>query len=58
MFSSVPYCWGNAGLFGVVTGGFANVNATNTTTVNVNAYSNAGTTLTDNVITLFCMGPR
>jgi len=58
MFSSVPYCWGNAGLFGVVTGGFANVNATNTTTVNVNAYSNTGTTLTDNVITLFCMGPR
>lgn len=58
MFSSVPYCWGNAGLFGVVTGGFANVNATSTTQININAYSNAGTTLTDNVITLFCMGPR
>ena len=58
MFSSVPYCWGNAGLFGVVTGGFANVNATNATTININSYANAGTTLTDNVITLFCMGPR
>lgn len=58
MFSAVPYCVGNAGLFGVVTGGFANVNATSTTQININAYSNAGTTLTDNVITLFCMGPR
>lgn len=58
LFSSPPYCWGNAGLFGVVTGGFANVNATSTTQININAYSNAGTTLTDNVITLFCMGPR
>lgn len=58
IFSSVPYCVGNAGLFGVATGGFANVNATNATTVNINAYSNAGTSLADNVITLFCMGPR
>lgn len=58
MFSSVPYCWGNAGLFGVVTGGFADVSATNATTIRVNAYSNAGITLIDNVITLFCMGPR
>lgn len=58
VFSAVPYCWGNAGLFGVATGGFANVNATSTTVINVNAYSNAGTTLADNVITLFCMGPR
>lgn len=58
IFSSVPYCVGNAGLFGVATGGFANVNATNATTINVNAYSNAGTTLTDNVITLYCFGPR
>ena len=58
IFSSVPYCVGNAGLFGVATGGFANVNATNATTVNINSYSNAGTTLNDNVITLFCYGPR
>ena len=58
IFSSVPYCVGNAGLFGVATGGFSNVNATNATTVNINAYSNAGTSLADNVITLFCMGPR
>ena len=58
IFSSVPYCVGNAGLFGVATAGFADVSATNATTIRVNAYSNAGTTLTDNVITLFCMGPR
>ena len=58
IFSSVPYCVGNAGLFGVATAGFADVSATNATTIHVNAYSNAGTTLTDNVITLFCMGPR
>ena len=58
IFSRVPYCVGNAGLFGVATGGFANVNATNATTVNINSYSNAGTTLNDNVITLFCYGPR
>ena len=42
----------------MATGGFANVNATNATTVNINSYSNAGTTLNDNVITLFCFGPR
>lgn len=58
IFSSVPYCVGNAGLFGVATAGFADVNATNATTIHVNAYSNVGTTLADNVITLFCMGPR
>ena len=58
IFSSVPYCVGNAGLFGVATAGFADVSATNATTIRVNAYSNAGTTFTDNVITLFCMGPR
>lgn len=58
MFSAVPYCTGNAGLFGIATGGFANVNATSTTQININAYSNAGTTLTDNVITLICIGPK
>lgn len=58
IFSSVPYCVGNAGLFGVATAGFADVSATNATTIRVNAYSNTGTFLADNVITLFCMGPR
>ena len=58
VFSAVPYCVGNAGLFGVATGGFANVNATSVTVININAYSNAGTTLTDNVITIICFGPR
>lgn len=58
VFSSVPYCWGNSGLFGVATGGIANVNATSTTALNINTYANNGSGAADAVVTMYCIGPR